>query len=78
MGGFVSRQAHTNDIESLWAILKRGITGTYHKISPKHLNRYATEFAGRHNAREPDTIQRMEEAVRVMDGRLLRYQDLLA
>ena len=48
---YVRDQAHTNGIESFWSMLKRGYTGTYHKMSKKHLGRYVTEFAGRHNAR---------------------------
>ena len=47
-------------IESFWATLKRGYQGTYHKMSAKHLSRYITEFAGRHNARDYDTIIQME------------------
>ena len=60
VGEYVRDMAHTNGIESFWAVLKRGYYGTYHRISPKHLGRYATEFAGRHNAREElDTIGQM-------------------
>ena len=40
--------AHTNGIESVWAVLKRGVNGTYHNITAKHLQRYV-EFAFRLN-----------------------------
>ena len=53
-GGYVVGEAHTNGIESVWAMFKRGIVGTFHHISPKHTWRYATEFAGRHDARPKD------------------------
>ncbi|MYI67568.1 MAG: IS1595 family transposase [Boseongicola sp. SB0673_bin_14] len=43
--GFV----HTNGIESVWAVLKRGIHGTFHHVSHKHIGRYANEFAFRLN-----------------------------
>lgn len=50
-GEYVRDQAHTNGIESFWALLKRGYYGTYHKMSEKHLARYIGEFAGRPKAR---------------------------
>ena len=40
-------------------MLKRGYYGTYHKMSPWHLDRYVSEFAGRHNARHTDTLDQM-------------------
>ena len=47
----MKEQAHTNGIESFWSILKRGYVSAYHQMSVKHLDRYVSEFAGRHNAR---------------------------
>jgi transposase-like protein len=41
----------TNTIESFFAILKRGIVGTYHAVSKKHLHRYVNEFAFKYNTR---------------------------
>ena len=52
---YVRGQAHTNGMESFWSMLKRGYHGTYHHMSPKHLDRYVAEFSGRHNVREADT-----------------------
>ena len=37
----------TNGIESVFALLKRGLHGVYHHASPKHLHRYVGEFAFR-------------------------------
>ena len=70
--------AHTNGIESFWAMFKRGFHGTYHKMSRKHLDRYVNEFTGRHNVRPLDTMEQMEEVVRGMEGKRLRYVDLIA
>ncbi len=75
---YVNGQAHTNGVESFWSMLKRGYHGTYHKMSPKHLQRYVNEFAGRHNVRPLDTIQQMHSIVRGLEGKRLRYRDLVA
>ena len=77
-GEYVNGQATTNGIESFWALLKRGYTGTYHKMSTKHLPRYITEFKGRHNTRRLDTEQQMDAMVRGSIGKRLRYADLKA
>ena len=76
IGEYVKGQAHTNGIESFWSMLKRGYIGTYHHMSRQHLNRYVNEFAGRHNQRAADTIDRMVRMVRGGEGRRLRYSDL--
>ena len=78
VGEYVRDQAHTNGIESFWALLKRGYYGTYHKMSEKHLARYIGEFAGRHNARAVDTIQQMALMAQGMMGKRLRYRELIA
>ena len=59
-------------------MLKRGHTGTYHKMSVKHLHRYINEFAGRQNVRELDTLAQMSALTRDMDGKVLHYRDLIA
>lgn len=75
---YVKGMAHTNGVESFWAMLKRAYQGTFHKMSPKHLNRYVTEFCGRHNIRCLDTIRQMEHVVAHMVGKRLTYSDLIA
>ena len=75
---YVRDQAHTNGIESFWAMLKRAHKGTFHKMSPKHLNRYVQEFAGKHNIRECNTLDQMRTTVAGLVGRNLLYRDLVA
>lgn len=77
VGEYVNGMAHTNGIESFWAMLKRGYKGTYHKMSVKHIARYVAEFAGRHNVRDLDTLVQMAALARGFDGRRLRYSDLV-
>ena len=77
-GEYVRGQVHTNGIESFWSMLKRAHMGTFHQISAKHMQRYITEFAGRHNARERDTLAQMGELARGMIGRRLTYRELIA
>ena len=78
VGEYVRDMAHTNGIESFWATLKRAHKGVYHKISPKHLQRYVDEFAGRHGIREQDTITQMQNVVAGMAGKRLSYRKLVA
>lgn len=49
---YVRGKIHTNSIENFWSLLKRGIMGSYHKVSVKHLPRYLAEFEYRFNRRE--------------------------
>jgi transposase len=52
---FVKGTAHTNNLEGFWSQLKRSINGTYHFVSPKHLQTYVNEFAYRYNRRKAVT-----------------------
>ena len=54
-------------------MLKRAHKGIYHKMSPKHLDRYVQEFAGRHNLRDADTLTQMTVVVRGLEGEQLTY-----
>ena len=79
-GEYVRGEAHTNGIESVWAVLKRSIHGTWHHVSPKHLERYVNEATFRLNEGncEEDTIDRMTEFARGVGGKRLAYRDLIA
>ena len=78
VGEYVKDQASTNGMESFWSMLKRAHTGTFHKISPKHLNRYVQEFAGKHNMRNSGTLAQMRGTVARLIGRNLLYRDLIS
>lgn len=75
---WVRGMAHTNGIESMWSMLKRGYNGTYHHWSAKHTGRYVNEFTGRHNARPLDTIDQMAAMAAGGEGKRLRYRELVA
>ena len=78
VGEYVDGHVHTNGIESLWSMLMRAHKGTFHKISPKHLQRYVDEFAGRQNIRELDTLDQMAVVSGWLIGKRLKYKDLVA
>ena len=77
VGEYVDGMAHTNGIESFWSMLKRAHKGVYHKISPKHLQRYVDEFSGRHGVRERGKIEQMQSVVAGMVGKRLMYRELI-
>lgn len=77
-GEYVRGMAPTKGIESFWAMLKRGYTGSCHKMRRRHLKRYVSEFTGRHNIRHWDTLEQMSWLAFLMDGKRLRCKDLIA
>ena len=79
-GEYVQGVAHTNGIESVWAALKRGHYGTYHKMSPNHLHRYVNEFTFRLNDGDVqrDTLDRMASLSLALCGKRITYKELTA
>ena len=73
---YVDGMAHTNGIESFWSLLKRGYYGTYHHMSKWQLQRYVNEFSGRHNVRDLDTVNQMEQVAIGFVGKRLTYKML--
>lgn len=73
----VSGNVYTNTLEGFFSILKRGIYGIYHQVSPKHLERYCVEFAARYNTREVKDYERFVFSLKNAEGRL-KYAELIA
>lgn len=76
VGKYVDGQIHTNGMESFWSMFKRDYIGTYHRLSEKHLQRYADEFASRHNSRQKPTIDQIKAVAGGMKGKRLTYKEL--
>lgn len=65
---------HTNNIEAFFGVMKRGIYGTYHQISFKHLQAYCDEFSYRHNSRGIKDGVRFTLSLQRIEGRLTYKQ----
>ena len=66
---YVRGEASTNTVEGYFSLLKRGLTGTYHHVSQKHLHRYLDEFNFRYNARTVNDAIRNHGAIRATEGK---------
>ena len=75
---YVDGMAHTNGIESVWAVLKRGFYGTYHSFSRKHTGLYVDEFVFRLNEGNCriDTVKRLDALLNGVQGKRLTYRNL--
>lgn len=74
---YVRGNAYTNTIEGYFSIMKRGITGVYHHVSPQHLKRYLAEFDFRYNERSALNVsdaERATKAVKGVVGKRVTYQ----
>jgi transposase-like protein len=65
---------HSNTAESYFAILKRGVYGSFHSISEAHMHRYLTEFDFRYSTRNWSDVERAEELLRGAKGKRLMYR----
>jgi transposase-like protein len=74
---YVVGQVHTNTIENFWSLLKRGLYGTYVRVSPEHLSRYLDERIYAFNTREQDDLPRFAGVVQQVSGRRLTWRDLI-
>jgi transposase-like protein len=77
-GEYVRGNIHTNTIEGYFSILKRGIYGTYHHVSQKHLKRYLAEFDFRYNERTTLGVNDTDRTIKALSGivgKRLTYRD---
>lgn len=73
---YVRGQVHTNGMENFWALLKRGLNGTYVSVQPFHLFRYLDERVFTFNLREETDYGRFTAVLGAIAGRRLTYQAL--
>ena len=72
---YVEGMAHTNSIENFWSLFKRGMVGSFHKVSEKHLDRYLDEFTYRFNGREEDKL--FQNTIKnLVNGKTLTFEKL--
>jgi transposase-like protein len=72
---WVRGNIHTNTMENFWSLFKRGLMGSFHKVSVKHLHRYLAEFTYRFNNRKSDDLF-LQTLVRLVSSANLPYQRL--
>jgi transposase-like protein len=77
LGQYVNGDITTNTAESYFALLKRGVHGTFHHVSKRHLKRYCDEFSFRWNHRKVNDGTRAEAAIRGVDGKRLTYKKIV-
>ncbi|HEY60035.1 MAG TPA: transposase [Anaerolineae bacterium] len=65
---------HTNKLEGWFSLLKRGVNGTFHRVSEKHLNKYIDEFVFRYNNMKLNNSTRSILAVKQVGNKRLSYR----
>src|SRR5688572_24363242 len=66
---------HSNSVEGVFSLLKRGVMGTFHSVSKKHLPNYLNEFEFRFNTRKSSDGERVTAAIQKCDGKRLEYRE---
>ncbi|HEV2922954.1 MAG TPA: IS1595 family transposase [Solirubrobacteraceae bacterium] len=73
---YVRGRVHTNGIENFWAMLKRGLNGTYVSVDPEHLFRYVDERVFTYNGRGLTDLGRFSQVLGSVAGRRLTYAEV--
>lgn len=66
---------HSNTVEGVFSLLKRGVMGTFHSVSKKHIPNYLNEFEFRHNTRRMNDGERITVAIQNVAGKRLEYRE---
>lgn len=78
LGEYVNGAFTTNGIENFWSLFKRGISGTHHSVSPKHVQKYADEFSERYNNKNISNIALFHKLIGKSDKERITYKVLTA
>lgn len=73
---YVRGDVHTNTVEGFFSLLKRGVIGTFHQVSKKHLPLYLAEFDHRYNHRKTTDGERTIEGIKLVEGKRLTLKPL--
>lgn len=76
-GEYARGDATTNTVEGFFGLFKRGVMGSFHHISEKHMNRYLNEFSFRWDLRKVTDGERTVEAIKASEGKRLMYRQSL-
>ncbi len=73
---WVRGDVHTNSVEGVWSLFKRGIVGSYHQVSAKHLQAYIDEFEWRFNGRDNPELFR-DTMIRLLNTPKMEFKELI-
>jgi hypothetical protein len=76
-GEYARGDVTTNTVEGFFGLFKRGVMGSFHHVSEKHMNRYLNEFSFRWDLRKATDGERTVEAIKNAEGKRLMYRTSL-
>lgn len=76
-GQYVTGAFSSNGVENFWSIFKRSVIGTFHNISPQHIQKYTDELSFRYNNKGTKNFVLFERLIKKADNKRLTYKQLL-